>query len=353
MRRTAAFLAVVSVVLLGAVSAGAQTTSVLFSGLNGPRGLAFGPDGNLYVAEAGTGGTMSTVGQCEQTPPPVGPYTGGNTARISMITPAGVQTTVVDGLPSAQNAIGDVIGVAALAFVRDTLYALVDGGGCGHGHANPNEASGIYRIDRTAHTFELVADLGAFAHENPVAQPEPDDFEPEGSWYSMIYAFGQLYAVEANQGRIVKINPAGEVRQILDVSEDNGHIVPTAIAAWGNSFYVGNLNTFPIQPGSSQIMQLAVSGHFRQTTFGLTTVVGLAFDAAGRLYALELSDAPGFPTPGAGKIVRLHPDGSIHEVLGGLVVPTAMTFGPDGVLYVSNFGAAPAGAGQILKVTLP
>jgi hypothetical protein len=27
-----------------------------------------------------------------------------------------------------------------------------------------------------------------------------------------------------------------------------------------------------------------------------------------------------------------------------------MTFGPDGSLYVSNFGAAPAGAGQIVKV---
>ena len=30
------------------------------SKLNGPRGLKFGPDGDLYVAEAGTGGTNST-----------------------------------------------------------------------------------------------------------------------------------------------------------------------------------------------------------------------------------------------------------------------------------------------------
>jgi hypothetical protein len=33
----------------------------------------------------------------------------------------------------------------------------------------------------------------------------------------------------------------------------------------------------------------------------------------------------------------------------GLSVPTGMTFGPDGKLYVSNFGAAPAGAGQVLR----
>jgi len=36
--------------------------------------------------------------------------------------------------------------------------------------------------------------------------------------------------------------------------------------------------------------------------------------------------------------------------LTGLIVPTAMTIGPDGALYVSNFGAAPPGLGQILRV---
>ena len=40
--------------------------SVFATGLNNPRGLKFGPDGNLYVAEAGIGGSDSTVGCCEQ-----------------------------------------------------------------------------------------------------------------------------------------------------------------------------------------------------------------------------------------------------------------------------------------------
>jgi len=30
-----------------------------------------------------------------------------------------------------------------------------------------------------------------------------------------------------------------------------------------------------------------------------------------------------------------------------------MTFGPDGFLYVSNWGAAPAGMGQILRISIP
>src|SRR5437762_3293867 len=76
--------------------------SVFATGLDNPRGLTFGPDGNLYVAESGRGGLDTTVGQCQQVVPPVGPYTNGLTSRISKISPSGRRTTVVDELPSDQ-----------------------------------------------------------------------------------------------------------------------------------------------------------------------------------------------------------------------------------------------------------
>jgi sugar lactone lactonase YvrE len=56
---------------------------------------------------------------------------------------------------------------------------------------------------------------------------------------------------------------------------------------------------------------------------------------------------------GKGAVVRVQPDGTLETVASGLTFPTGMTFGPDGALYVSNFGVAPAGAGQIVRVTLP
>ena len=332
--------------------------SVFATGLNNPRGLKFGPDGKLYVAEGGTGGWDSTVG-CDQVPFPVGPYTGSATGgRISIIDQSGNRTTLTDTLPSSQTgpALGFLVsGVADVAFVGDTLYAVLAGAGCSHGiSGTPN---GVVKVNPSG-TWNLIADLSAFQQSHPVANPEPDDFEPDGTWYSMVALHGDLYAVEPNHGEVVRVSPStGAITRVVDVSASQNHIVPTALVYQGN-FFFGNLGTFPIMPGTQKILKLTPSGNLKIWATGFTTVVGLTFDARDRMYVLESMTAPGFPGPdqfGSGKVIRVDPDGTQTEIAGGLSFPSAMTFGPDGALYVSNigFGAPPIGLGEIRRIEVP
>jgi hypothetical protein len=339
--------------------ASAADVSLFASGLNNPRGLTFGPDDALYVAEGGTGGSAVTSNaDCPQVPAPVGPYSGGYTARISRIDANGVRTTVADGLPSSQTsaALGSLVsGVADVKFVEGQLYALEAGAGCSHGLLGTDNQ--LLRVNEDG-TTTPVANLSAFQRSNPVARPEEDDFEPDGTWYSMVEVRGSLYAVEPNHGEIDRIDPStGRITRVIDVSASQGHIVPSTIAYKGN-FFFGNLGLFPVTPGSSSIFKVTPSGQIGLWSSGLTTVLGLVFGSRDRMYALESMTAPGFPGPaelGTGRVVQIDPSGRQTVIASGFSFPTAMTMGPDGALYISNlgFGGPMPGLGQIVRVALP
>jgi glucose/arabinose dehydrogenase len=345
--------------LLAAMPAASQfpppspNVTTFATGLNNPRQLKFGPDGNLYVAEGGTGGSDSTDGECDQVVPPVGPYTGSGTGgRISKIDSKGRRTTVTDTLPSSQTSenLGNLVsGVADITWIGKTLYALLAGAGCSHGVVGtPN---GVVRVAPNG-SWSLLADLGAFQQANPVAEPQEADFEPDGTWYSMTTIHNALYAVEPNHGELDRVTRNGDISRVVDLSESQGHIVPTAMAFHNGYFYVSNLGTFPLVPAARVMRINPNNGNVRVVAHGFTGVLGIAFDKNDRLYVLEMSAVDG-PTPATGRVVRVGANGGVGKVIAtGLVFPAGMTIDPAGeILYISNFGFGfPPGAGQVVRV---
>jgi hypothetical protein len=350
-------LALVPLVTLGPAPVAANPAreisgkaEVFAAGLVYPRGLEFGPAGDLYVAEAGPGGDTVTPGTCPGYTSPFEPYHSALTARISKISPSGHRTTVAGGLPSARDRFGDVLGAADVVVRGRTVYALVAGGGCSRGLQDT--PSGIWRLDRDR-GWTVVADFSRYLADNPTAAPPDDDFEPDGALYSMLKADRRLFVLEANHGEIDKVDPAsGRIGRVLDISAGHGHITPTALARRGGHLYVGNLGSFPIRRGASIIFRVDLDGrHERVAATGLTAVLGLAFDRRGRLYALETTTVDNdFPQPGTGRVVRVTGHGLV-PVATGLSFPTGITAGPDGHLYVSEFGyGGDPAAGRILRI---
>jgi hypothetical protein len=336
------------------------------SGITNPRGMKLGPDGNLYVADAGSPAAPTTLapaglgGECSVGATGPGDYVGSRTgSRILRIDASGDVTTFVDNLPSSTGtAVPSNSGVADVAFIGDTMYAIYAGAGCSHGV--PSIPNAVVRIepDRTP---TIIADLGAFQRAHPVANatdPITGDFEPDGTWYSMIAVRGALYAVEPNHGEVDKITPDGEITRVIDVSASQGHVVPTVIADHG-VFYVSNLGRFdPDQLNTQDVFQITPNGQIRVVATGLSKVLGVAFDGRDRLYVLETSysaDSPG-PVPATGRLIRILPNGQKQVLIDStpddpLFFPTGLTFGPGGSLYISNFGFGPP-TGQILKVEI-
>ena len=202
-------------------------------------------------------------------------------------------------------------------------------------------------------TWTLIANLSAFQAAHPVANPDPEDFEPDGTWYSMISIDGALYPMDSNHGELDRVTPARRHHPGDRHLGEPGARRPDGTGPPRRCIYIANLGLFEPsdRAGDEQRLRLTRHGTLKVRATGVEKVLGLAF-RHGKLYALEMSTTAAGRSPGTGAIVRVR-----------RTVPPRRRLGPDvpdrhdhrsrrGVLRLQPRLWLPAGAGQILRIKL-
>jgi hypothetical protein len=334
-----------------------QVTTVA-TGLTNPRGLIFGPDGNLYVAEAGTGGTLTApdTPECPANYNIYSPYTAGYSGRVTRIRPNGTKQVVADHLPSMTDTYGGSYGPTDVAFIGHTLYVLIELGDCAHGLTNDLPA--VLRVNADGTTTN-VANINAWIRANPPhwlpdTNPATTDIEPGGVPHSMIAVDDYLYVVETNRAQLIRINPRnGEIRRLYDMSRDNHEHNPIVMTKKGNDFFVG---TFGNDGGPAELAKF--DKHFTnyRLPFGgpINPLVGLAW-RGNTMYGVEIFPYDDQWTPNNANLIKFDNNGGHTTVLSAFAsFPNGLVVGPDGALYTSNWGITYTGSGdgEILRIRL-
>jgi hypothetical protein len=334
--------------------------TVVASGFDNPRGLTFGEDGQLYVAEAGKGGPTCVSGG-----PGGGSICPGLTSAISVISTNGTHHRIVSGLGSVSDVGGfGATGLDGVSFKEDAgLYGIITSCPQQVDQLPPNtfDPAVVEALKDQAGQEIKVTEPGEFKTVAPVGKVDwqwaldhkslvPTDF-PDCNPYGIVaLSNNSQWVVDAASNTIDHVESGRVDVEKFVPNPASSDAVPTCIAKGpdgalyisqllGGGNVAGAANVWRFDPRSESLTVWAS---------GLTAVTGCGFGPDGKFYATEFSTTSGFENagPGDGAVVRVHKNSTTPEVVAtGLSFPNGFAASGDAV-YVSNWSISIANPPQ-------
>jgi hypothetical protein len=354
--------AVVGLGVANGTTAEAAVT-VVMSGLDNPRGLAFSPNGALYVAEAGRGGAGPCVvnGAGEN-------RCYGPTGAITRLW-KGVQQRVVEGLPSHAVYGHPIFPNGSSASGPNDISFQGTGGayvtlGLGGGpqfqddYGAAGELMGTVLHVAASGQWRMVADVASFEFA-----ANPDVRFHDSNPFGILAEPGGRYVADAGANALFRVASNGSVETVavfprvphpgFPPGPPLAEAVPTTVARGPDgALYVGQLTGFPFASGVASVYRVVPGQAPVVHCTGFTTILDIAFGQQGEMYVVENASGnalPPFPA-NSGRLLRVEDDCSRSTVHAPLDRPTSVVIGPDGSIYVTNHGVS-AGIGEVLKIT--
>ncbi len=312
--------------------------NAIASGLNSPFGINYDADGNLYIADGGTGGAIEIPADPED--PTSSPGSMGFTGQILVVSPDGEQSVALGNLISMASGEGNFSAFRVFP-QADSLWIVLPGGASG---PQPFYGNAVMEIDKTSGRIKTYIDMFAFELAN-----NPDEADPiDSNTTSLAWdANGALYIIDTGGNDILTWS-ADAGLSLFKVWKDDP--VPTDLVfADDGSLYVSFLGQ-GIAPGAGHIEHWSADGQTLIETFSdLTAVTDIAIGQDGKLYAVQLLNfGEQGPMPNSGSVVEVSADGT-NVVADGLNFPYSIAQAPDGSWAVSvNTTFSPPNSGAVV-----
>jgi hypothetical protein len=332
--------------------------TLVMSGLNNPRGLTFAASGEhgdddrrggpwaLYVAEAGTGGTL----RCTQIR---GTVCVGETGSVSRYR-HGKQERIVEGLPSyapfATGASAGAVGPSDVSFAGSRGYVVIGLAASPDARAALGEKFGWIARFRPNGTVSYRVDVSDYEK-----QANPDQGPVESHPHGLLEGAGKEVLVDAAGNTLLTVAPSSRISTLAVIASRpqgrNTDAVPTSVAIGPDgASYAGELTGAPFAPGEARVWRLVPGQPPEVYCSGLSFIIDLDFDGDGNLYVLEHASGPRGPFAGTpGQLLRVGRDCSKTPIRTGLPAPTSVAIGSDGGAYVSINGTSPA-IGAVIRI---